>query len=399
MPPLGQEQKKRKHLVDVEVTHVSLVDRPANRTPFKAIKRDDANDTKGEKPMEISLKNMFGARPAEVTSVMADTEAKARAVAKAIMDCDKADLTVEDGVFVVRKTGSNSADERVIHLGKKAGIAYGVSNLSKELSLYDATSTDFDETMKAEGFVPGLHVGMEVLHQTIFNIAMSEEASSPQAFGQSVQKAIDEFGAYVSDLISALPERAFKFEKALVVISPNDISGHRPIPDGFSSEVYDAMFSDADKEAEEGTKEATAGTEGEDAPKDAEAAGEATTAAEDTAKDAVADAAPKNLQELPKGTPETEVRAPEDILSEALETLTKNMGETIAKALEPVTQRLDASEANLTRLSKAVAGSVTATPEDDPDNVVILAKSGAPASQGGEPPLMDTAYRSNRNRG
>jgi hypothetical protein len=400
--PDKDKRKKVQRLVDVDVTHVSLVDRPANRTPFKFVKRDDGTETGGTFPMNITLKNLFGSRPAEVTSVIADTQEKAVAVAKAIMDCETVTVDAQDGLFVARKTGSQpSADERLIHLGKATGVAYTVGNLKKELVLYDMEGTDgFEDAVKKEGFVPGLMVGMEALNTTIRNIAMSEDTNDAEAFRSKVGKAIEDFGAYVGSLIDALPAKAFKFEKALVAVAPRPIAAPAT-PEGFNSEVYDMIFGKPPAPASAAAVETAPAQTAQEAPQDAASAKDGETPAETASAapapaDAQADAKPANFEELPAGT---EVKTAPDF-SEALNgvvaELTKNLGQQIAEAIKPLNEQVAAQGATIATLSKAVGGAVASTPDaDDDGNVVRLTKGASPVASG-EPPLMDTAYRTNR---
>jgi len=435
MPNPDKDKKKHKvqRLVDVEVTHVSLVDRPANRTPFKAIKRDEAQ-LEGATPMNITLKNLFGTRLPEVTSVMADTADKAMAVAKMIMTDGSVSVSEQEGVFIARKTGTEANDaERIVHMGKRVGIAYTVAHaetkLTKALALYDSESMDFGETVQKEGFVPGLYTATEALHTTIRNIAMDEETKSPTDFNAKVSKALDAFGAFVSGLIEALPEQAFKFEKAMLsVISPNELQTSRPEGEGFNTDVYDAIFGEtegtpatqADTQAGEAGSEGVEDAQGEngtgadpqeaastaDTPDTSESTDTPGKAAADTegdsdgssqGEDDKADAAPANLEELPKGAAETQAMSQEDILAGVMEGLTKTVGASVAEALAPLTERMDAQDATIQKMSKAVGGAVLSAPEEDDDTVVHLNKSGGGQPYGGgEPPLMDTAYRTTK---
>jgi len=416
MPPIDKN-KKRKHqrLVDVDVTHVSLVDRPANRTPFKFVKRDEETETKGAFPMHIGLKNMFGSRGPAVSAVMADTEAKAREVAKTIMVEGTIEITEQDGVFVARKQGvAPTDDEQIVHLGKTVNVAYAVANLRKELVLYGMESEDFAETVQKEGFVPGLYTATEALHTTIRNIAMSEDTNSPEAFKTKVDKALTDFAGYVDSLVSSLPTQAFKFEKALMVVSPNGAGAARPaLPDGFSDNLYDAIFgpseSSTDKDVDKVKEEAgvPTGKEGEEKPAEAAPAPEDAPKAEEAPKEgepaAAApageeapkqEAAPANLEELPKGKEEAQVD-PAAVLAEAMAELTKNLGTQISEAIKPLADRMDKSDEATAKLSKAIGSSVASTPEADEDggNVVDLAK-GNPGNS--NPPLLDTAYRASK---
>lgn len=409
-----KDDKKRKvrRLVDVDVTHVSLVDRPANRTPFKFVKREETPQEKGIKPMNIHLKNMFGSRGPEVTSVIADSRDKALAVAKMLLEGETAQVTEQDGVFVARKSGTESSpEERLIHLGKSVGVAYTVTNLRKELRLYDMETEEFDDAVKQEGFVPGLMIGMEALHTTIRNIAMSEDTNSPETFRDKVQNAMQDFNEYVSSLIEALPAKAFKFEKAVAAVAHAPDTPLHYVPEGFHAEVHDALFgasapAQAPAQGQETPAPATATPEpapqasAPESPAPAPAAQETQPPAQATAtapeQADPADTKPSNLEELPpsqqgaQGVSGAQMNA---ALEEMLESLTKKVGDQIENAVKPLAARLDATDGAVSRLTKAVGGQVATTPEED-GNVVHLAKGQEQGEfrGGGEPPLMDTAY-------
>jgi hypothetical protein len=401
-------RRKRKLLHDVDVTHVSLVDRPANRTPFKFVKREDGADTKGEFPMHIQLKNLFGSRSPQVTSVIAKSEATAKAAAALLMEGGEGVLTETDGVFVVRKSGTEPTEtEQLVHAGTATGVAYTVDNLRKSLALYDMDTQSFDEAVKAEGFVPSLMIGMDALHTTIRNIAMDEDTKSPDDMRGKVAKALSDFSTYIEAMIGELPETAFKFEKALVAVAPTEIGGAGAAPgEGFNSEVYDAVFGGAQEAGEAGSEAgSTEGTAAGATETPAEAAENVVTT--DTTDDVKADEAgaeaaeaaseaepaPANLEELPAGTAETPRADFEAALAAAMADLTKSIGGEIAKvakSVEGLSQRVDAQEQASTKLAKAVGGTVASEAEADPDpNVVQLRNS---AGSGDDIPLMDTAY-------
>ena len=395
----GKKRKVRR-LVDVDVSHVSLVDNPANRTPFKFIKSDHKER---DSQMNITLKNMFGSRTPAVTSVMADTQAKAIAVAKMLMDANEVELSEQNGIHIARAKGEDApANEQIVHLGKSTGIAYGVSHLQKELALYDIETENFDEAVKQEGFVPGLMIGMEALHSTIRNIAMSTDTSSADAFRSGVRNAVEDFADYVDSLIGALPEKAFKFEKALSVITPTG-----PVhitPEGFNAEVYDAVFGDEQPETSK-TMEEAAAPEAEEAPKAEATEAEAAPAAEAEEPKEEAQAAaddgmppkPDNLDELPAGERGPTAADIEKMFENMVAGLTKTVEDKLDAAVKPLAAKAEATDAALDKLTKAVGGTIATTPDADSDNVVTLQKGEQGASGGdGYIPLIDTAYNVKR---
>lgn len=418
MDPHTKDGKKRKihRLVDVDVSHVSLVDRPANQTPFKFIKRDgETPSDQLEKPMNISLKNLFGSRGPAVTSVIADTQAKAVAVAKMLLSAD-ASVTEQDGLFIARVDGTEPKGETVFHLGKATGLAYTVANMpenvTKALDLYGMEADNFEEAVKQEGFVPGLYIGMEALDATIRKAAMAEATNSPEAFKNEVNTALEAFSKYVVGLIDSLPEKAFKFEKALAAVTPHGTTPLNFTPEGFDAEVYDAVFGDEAPNPSKTMTETDPVPEGEPAAAPKAAEGEPAPAAEATPAAAApegepkveatpegepkkeTEAAPANLEELPK-EPEAAKPSPEEVMAAAMEAMTKTVGSQIAAALAPLTERANATDQAIDKLTKAVGGAVVTTPEEDEDRVIQFAKGEQPAA-GGAIPLMDTAYAVNR---
>lgn len=407
-------KKKVRRLHDVDVTHVSLVDRPANRTKFKFIKRDGSTAEEGQFPMNHMLKTLFGARSVAVASVIANTEAKAMAVAKMLLpDGATVEVTNTEGVFVAREQGvAASADERLVHMGKTAGVAYTLSNLAKELQLYGMDVGTFDEAVKQEGFVPGIMIGMEALNITIRNIAMSEDTKDADTFRAGVKKAMTSFASYVDDLITSLPEKAFKFEKALVAIGGNTTASAALAGQGFTNEVYDAVFGtgaspDVATGATSAAPVAAVAEAGETPAADAGASVAPAKAPEGQTAGAVAEAAkaeepaaPANLQELPAGTAATDTRANfETEMKTALTDFAKSLTTQVAEGLTKVTEsvaalgaRMDKQDGQVATLAKAVGGTVAGAPAVDPDNKVVPLVKG----EQGDIPLMDTAYRAKR---
>lgn len=416
------KKDKKQRLVNVDVTHVSLVDSPANQTPFKFVKREDGTSTKKDKPMHVSLKNLFGSRGPAVTSVIASTEETATKLAKMLMaDVTKFTVSKEDDVVSVRNSETSPTNtEQIVHLGDKLGVAYTVEGVAKSLALYDNDSEVFADTLQKEGFVPGLYIGTDALQTTIRNIAMAEDTTSPEIFSKKVNKALEEFSKYIDNLVTALPVTAFKFEKSLVVISPNQLAPSRA-PDGFASDVYDALFGDNDPKADadadvkaDADADVKADADGDTKPAEADAAdpadadaspadasGDVTAAGADgddgvkadvDASLAVADAdpAPSNLVELPDDA-DTSVVDMEALMAAAVENITNAVGkqiETVAKTVDDLGTRLDNEVKSLT---KAVGGSVASTPDED-NKIVDLHK--ASNSDGSDIPLLDSAYRS-----
>jgi len=437
---MDRNKKKTAKLHDVEVSHISLVDRPANMTPFKFVKRNESA-SKGENTMQMSLKNMFGKQAATVVSVFAKSAAAAEVLGAMLIEGDLTDVKSDGSVHVIRSADAPAdVKETVVHMGYDLGVAYGVTgmeDLQKRFALFELDSENFDDALKQEGFVPGIMLGLDALHTTIRNVAFSDATEDAAAFKTGVAKAVADFGAYVDDMITSLPVAAFKFEKALVALSPNELGIRSPSEDAFNTDVYDALFKPADV-AETPTPEATPAAEATPATvadetppnKDADAAeapvaagapdetsqgsedaSEASEVATDTSASAEAAAepvteegapspapeveaapAPANLEELPlDAAPKT---SKEDTFAEAMEALTKTLSGQItgiAEAVSKVSDRLDKSDAKVEALTKDVGGSVAGIPDEDVANNVVSIQKEEPS---GDIPLMDTAYSS-----
>lgn len=418
-----KDKKKRKYLHNVEVSHVSIVDHPANQRAFQIIKRKDGAQN-GEPTMHVTLKNPFRKSDAHVTSVIATDEARGLAAASVLIN---AECTVrkdeESGLYEIRKTGTQSGDHEqlVKPHDEEFGLAYTVvaERITKALDLFGSDSKSFNEVIQKESFVPGLMSGLDALHTTIANIAMSEDTNSAEAFRTAVEDAVDDFKKYIGGMITSLPETAFKFEKAVVASGADLPEGAtRPLPGGFDEETYNAIFGPAARatglapasaEEAEGSEaaDAAAVAEGQADASEGEAQAEVDAAAahaDDSDKDKEAVAA-----EATEATePEAETEATDDddpqptdsvdfekALAAAMAAVTKSVGETIAAALQPVTEAQARTDAAVAKLSKTMGSTVVSEPEaDGAQNVVDLRKE----ATSGHIPLLDTAYsRKNRN--
>lgn len=372
--------------------------------------------------MNTTLKNLFGKRAPTVVAVFADSEEKLRKVAPLLMEGESAEISQNGDNYQAVLKGADLKNATFMHMGNRAGVAYAVANLEKAFAPYDIQTEDFDEAVKNEGFMPGMMTAMNALHDTIMNAAMSDDTNTPEAFSGKVMKAVDAFSAYVESLINGLPEKAFKFEKALTAATPSTgpVALHFT-PEGFSQEVHDAVFGgeapnpsaqmqDTTVEPEGGTQAQPAGGKADPAPAaapagDKAASGGTPDAAGDTpdagAGDtkAAADDPPKpdNLEELPEGAAGNAPTVDFDkALQAAMADLTKGIGTQIAEAMKPLADRLDTQDAAVAKLSKAMGTSVAGTPEQD-TNVVPLTKGEQAPSYGSEgPPLLDTAYNVNK---
>jgi hypothetical protein len=205
---------KVKEMTDAEPTYVSLVERGANKIPFKKLAADEAPLDKGGSPMlNFSLKrtldSVFKTEPAQpaVLAVIrkgdendADKQwLEARGFKAAHIQKTDADATIYAANEDVALEGENivaiKTDDQTVVIC--SFMPFGESN-------------SFKENIDAQGFLPGIDVALSVLRDTLIN-GLFDSAGADEA-NSKISKAVKEFGVHVTGLAQALPTEAFKMD-------------------------------------------------------------------------------------------------------------------------------------------------------------------------------------------
>lgn len=201
---------------DASVNYVSLVQRGANRIPFRIVKTQQPQ----EQNMAIDLGaigRIFkseAAKPTvpEVAGIVVKTsdEATLASVTQALSDAGyKVDSIQkhEDGTTLFAQ-GEVPAETHIVKMSDNVAIVMkGFSPYCSDLD----SSSDFSEVMSTTGFYSGVNQAVDALSTCVRNATYKSD--DPQAAAKEVGKSVDQFKAYLTTMIAAIPAKAFKMEK------------------------------------------------------------------------------------------------------------------------------------------------------------------------------------------
>lgn len=213
MPKLKFQATK---MSDAHVSHISLVERGANRIPFKVIKEET-----GMKAFAgLDLGGLFS-RKAEKTVEEPQVIAVATmngdtldAVKKSLTDAGFAVENMqemEDGSVIFKQEGCSDealADGVVVRLSENIAIVTkGFSPYNMDVT---ADGVTFADQCAAKGFYPGISAVMETLSDSIRSVVYA--AKTPAEAKVAVAKLFSEAAAYTGSFVASLPVKAFKLE-------------------------------------------------------------------------------------------------------------------------------------------------------------------------------------------
>lgn len=221
-------------MTDAKVSFISLVERGANRIPFKIVKQEKqmAGATKGldlgslfarkaDKP-KIEVVGVVTLKGEGFDSVKGQIEEAGFAVGES--------LDMEDNSVVFKQVDSAEGEGVVVRLSEHVAlVTKGFSPYNMDLS---EDGTSFADKCKAQGFYPGVRSAMEVASESVMTLAYNQ--ASPGEATKAISKLMDEVKAYVVSLASALPQKAFKLEE----VFPEE--PETPNGDGVESDVEKA---------------------------------------------------------------------------------------------------------------------------------------------------------------
>lgn len=200
-------------LKEVAVTRVSLVDRGANRSPFKIMKRDAQGDKMG-----ILNKLFKGTTAVAAPAVIAIATAKS-----ADQEALKARLTAAG--FSVEKVAET--DDSVVYLQPGAPedvttlegtvLKYDentvaiLANVKKDFCPWQMDNATFGDLVQVEGVYPTVSTAMDVLTGAIFSAI--NKAASPDDAANAISTAFDDAKSFMQGAARSLPVAAFKLDQ------------------------------------------------------------------------------------------------------------------------------------------------------------------------------------------
>ena len=287
---------KANELTDASVAFISLVDRGANREPFRIIKR--AGDTEDMIDLSNGLKGLFKKSEARQPAVALVAFAKGYNPDAALALLKKADLSpigdgqeTDDGYVIQTLDGIKDLDQVVLYKlsdDVAVGIRFDEPELvQKGFSGYDYESTDYKAVLGTNTTMPMIGVAMSALQDTVYNIMANSD--TVEVAKKDITKAVKDFGGMVGEIVDRVPATAFKLEAAVsktVAVEKTDAKGQATgtkkneaeeeaetkSRDEEPGEIKPAGEADKDKQTEKGTEAAADAAdkvkEGDDKPKD-----------------------------------------------------------------------------------------------------------------------------------
>lgn len=206
-------------LSNVKVSHVSLVERGANRIPFRIIK--------SQKPEGLDLSTRFkqdgkpDAAPPVVVGVITfdrgDTlMPKVNAALEGAGFSTARAKKEEDGtVYFEQAPVADGEETHLIRLSDQmAVVVKGLAGYSPDLS-----EASFNDKVQAQGYFEGIRTCTNVFSQTLMSLMYDNDTSNVTKAEDQVKSLIEDFGNYVMALTSALPQSVFKADESLCALA------------------------------------------------------------------------------------------------------------------------------------------------------------------------------------
>lgn len=350
---------------------------------------------------------------AVVTMKGENTESIKNAVAEAGFSVDA--MVENDDGSVVFKQEDYDGEVTVVRLSEDVAV------VTKGFSPYNmdtmANGTSFADMCAAQQFYPGVSTIMDVMRDSIFNLAYNVESQKDVA--TAIGKLFDEAKAYTLSFVGALPSKAFKLEGDVVAKAAKAKTKAKTKPDATEdNEPGEGTVSDPDAATENQEAEVNTADGKKDPKKNtSKDCGTGMTAdekpkAKDAKKDdnlpaAEQETAKKDEQSAQSGLTAEDVSsivasqigtALKSITGDITSALKQHVDEstgTLAEALKAMKQdvdglseRIQKNESDSAKVTQALKGVVSGADTID-DTHEVVAKS--------ERPLLgefDTAYRS-----
>lgn len=336
---MAKKTIKVRELEDVHVSHISLVEKGANRIPFRIIK----NEKEDGKMLDIS--NLFLRKKDTTPQIVGIALEKGNYSEDLITQLKDAGFegTIDneaESATLVKAEGFDTA-ENVEGVKLENGMVVMVSHLAKALDRsYDNT---FAQTVAVDSVLPGVRVATEVFVEKMWDITY--ESMSKSATTDAISTMFNDFESYVLGLVNAVPEPLFKMEK--IDVASTSVAGN-------------TTGASADKVADKVEKAE------EEAPKDDESGKEADKATKGDSED---DKSEDETNEDEGESKESDIKKSEDMdeIKSQLETITKSLGvlATLKDSVDNLSTRVEKAETTAAELSESVNGITLETTNED----------------------------------
>lgn len=379
---------------DARVDFISLVARPANRSPIKIAKQEQQEPS-------MKLRNAFDlsglftqkseAQAPVVVGVATMKDDNFDAVKKQVEEAGFAVdqlVELEDQSVVFKQAEVADGDEGVaIRLNDNvAVVAKGFRPYNMDM---DVGESSFKDMAAAQGFYPSVGTVLDVVRSSIYSVV--EKAASPDEAATAVAKMFDEAKQYATTMVSGLPSKAFKLESSHAVEAPFDpaafdFDSFELVYKGMSPEMKAKMKAMVDADGD--TDNSKPGEPAKKAEGEGAAAAKSAEPVQKSAEGAITmDAVSKLIADsLAAATTE---------LAKKMEAMVGGVTETVTKSVAELTEKVTKADAKAEEVSQLLSGK-TVRGADGGDVVFQSARKSERSVGGGE---IDTAYLPRNQRG
>ena len=213
---------KANEMTEATVSHISLVDRGANRIPFKIVKQEKSGMS-AKHFASLDLRNLFVRKNEEqvekeddveivgVVTMDDDEEAK-KLIAEAGFSTSVSKV-MEDGSVVYAQVEDETPKDKLSVLKWTDNVALVLKGFSPYMMDVGVGDGSFTDKCKAQGFYPGIRTVTETIVESINAIVAKSE--DPGEAAAQVATLCDEARDYITSLVGSLPVKAFKIEKPM----------------------------------------------------------------------------------------------------------------------------------------------------------------------------------------
>lgn len=205
-----------------DVRFVSLVERGANRIPFRIVKSEkESTMIDLSNPGRIFKRDKAAPTGSSVVGIVVKSQKDDAANAAVTAALTEAGFKVdnatknEDGTIVFAQDGA--IDTEGTHLVRLSDEMVVVMKGFAPYSTDMDASTDFSEVMACQGFYQGINTATDALATTIRNALYS--ASSGADAAKTMSASFSKFQTYVVALLNGIPSKAFKADTALIELA------------------------------------------------------------------------------------------------------------------------------------------------------------------------------------
>lgn len=362
-------------LTDAEVPFISIVNRGANKVPFRFTK-----GAGGMFDLGRIFKTAVGIQPAVpvVAFIAVSKSVSSEDAIQRLTDAGfETDKVVEQEAGSIYLQGEHTAEDKVTLFRANDEIVLGVSGpnaatFMKAYEAYDWQSTEFGEVLKTSQTIPMFHTALTALSDVFYN--SMRKADSPEELRDTMAKAMQDFQGHINDVLGNVPVTAFKLE---TVATPAKTAKADDLPEDDTEKT---------SETPAGTETVVEKTEDEPAAEDAkdevqktEADASTETAADADADKAGVEKAGKDGKKKPgmdqesaepgKDEKTKDKKADEETpaWAQALVAQVASLGETVKEVQKSAETQAKTTQSQLAKFDEVLGGGLIGGDTDEPD--------------------------------